>query len=122
MNTAVIMLGSNINPEENIELAKEKLSEYFEFVSHSNQYKTKPVGKNYQSDFHNEALKLLSEETAEETKDIFKQIEKEMGRTPESKTNGLIPIDIDLIFWNQKQVHDDYSRFDFVKSCVDEIL
>ncbi len=122
MNTAVIMLGSNINPEENIELAKEKLSEYFEFVSHSNRQITKPVGNNYKNDFHNEALKLLSEETAEETKDIFKQIEKEMGRTPDSKKSGQISIDIDLIFWNQKQVHDDYNRFDFVKTCVDEIL
>lgn len=122
MNTALIMLGSNSNPEENIELAIEKLNEYFEVVSISSPRITKPAGDAYKADFHNVALKLLSVETSDETRAIFKQIEKETGRTPESKQQGLIPIDIDMIFWNETQVHTDYDRFDFVKQCIDEII
>ena len=82
---------------------------------------TKPHGKHYISNFQNLALKILSEETAEETKLIFKDIEKEMGRSPESKTKGAIPIDIDLIFWNDNLLHRDYERFEFVKKCIDEL-
>ena len=33
MNTAIIMLGSNTNAEQNIDLAKEKISEIYEIVS-----------------------------------------------------------------------------------------
>jgi 2-amino-4-hydroxy-6-hydroxymethyldihydropteridine diphosphokinase len=121
MNTALIMLGSNSNADHNLELSKEKLSEYFELVSQSSRLFTKPFGKHYTADFQNEAIKILSSETADETRIIFKQIEMEMGRTPESKKLGLIPIDIDLIFWNEKLLHEDYNRFDFVKTCVDEI-
>lgn len=121
MNTALIMLGSNSNADQNLELTKEKITEYFEIVSQSTRLFTKPSGKQYFGDFHNEALKILSAETADETRNIFKQIEVEMGRTAESKKTGLIPIDIDLIFWNEKLLHEDYNRFDFVKTCVDEI-
>ncbi|HLP06452.1 MAG TPA: 2-amino-4-hydroxy-6-hydroxymethyldihydropteridine diphosphokinase [Paludibacter sp.] len=121
MNTALIMLGSNINPVENIETAMEKLTEHFEIVSISSVEITQPVGAYYKNTFHNQALKILSVETADETKAIFKQIEIEMGRTPESKKNGDIPIDIDLIFWNKTLLHRDYERYDFVRRCVDEI-
>jgi len=121
MNTAIIILGSNSNPDQNLEIAKEKLSEYFELVSQSTRIITKPIGKNYKYDFHNESVKLLSVDTAEETKILFKQIEKDLGRTPESKKLGVVPIDIDLIYWNEALVDDDYNKFDFVKTCVDEI-
>ena len=121
MNTAIVMLGSNFNPEHNLEIAKDKLSEYFELVSQSTCIINKPVGKKYKYDFHNESVKLLSVDTAEETKAILKQIEKDLGRTPESKQLGEIPIDIDLTYWNETLVDDDYNKFDFVKTCVDEI-
>ncbi len=122
MNTALIMLGSNLNPEENLDLVIEKLCESFDLVSQSSLIVTKPVGENYKEDFLNMALKILSPDTADETISIFKQIETDLGRTPESKQKGLIPIDIDLIFWNQKQVHPDYSKFEFVKKCIDELI
>jgi len=121
MNTAILMLGSNFNTEQNINLAKEKISEYYEIVSVSSRIITLPFGKQYKSDFQNEAVKLLSDETAEDTKATLKQIETELGRTPESKKQGIIPIDIDLIFWNETQMHADYDRFDFVRKCVNEI-
>jgi 2-amino-4-hydroxy-6-hydroxymethyldihydropteridine diphosphokinase len=115
------MLGSNIDANSNLELAKEKLAEYFEIIAISSIIVTKPSGKQYKSDFHNEAIKVLSVDTAEETKKIFKDIETDMGRTYNSKKAGLITIDIDLIFWNDTLVHADYERFQFVKSCINEL-
>jgi 2-amino-4-hydroxy-6-hydroxymethyldihydropteridine diphosphokinase len=121
MNTAIIMLGSNVDTNANLELAKEKLSLQFEIVKESSTISSKPFGSNYISDFCNKAIKLLSDETKEETISIFKNIEVEMDRTPECKESGIMPIDIDLIFWNDIQVHTDYDHFDFVKKCVNEI-
>lgn len=121
MNTVLIMLGSNFNREQNIAVATEKLSTYFQIVAHSSRLTTEPFGTQYKSSFQNEALKILSDLTAEETKATFKKIEREMGRTPETKQLGLIPIDIDLIFWNDTLMHRDYERFPFVKTCIDEV-
>jgi len=121
MNTVLIMLGSNTQAEMNLTLAKEKLAIYFEIVAKSSRIITKPFGVQYCSDFHNEALNLLSDETFEKTKAIFKQIESDLGRKPDSKVTGIIPIDIDLIFWNETLVHHDYERFSFVRKCINEV-
>lgn len=121
MNTAMVMLGSNLNAEENRDIAIEKLTLFFDITRVSSVLVTQPVGEKYKADFQNQAIKLLSADNLEDTKFIFKQIEKEMGRLPDSKLQGLIPIDIDLIFWNENLVSDDYIRFKFVKQCIDEI-
>ncbi len=121
MNTVFIMLGSNTNPIINLELAKDNLSLYFQIVSCSIMLSTEPVGSHYLSPFLNIALEVQSRYMLEETKLILKRIEVEMGRTQNSKQQGLIPIDIDLIFWNDDLLHRDYERFSFVKACVDQL-
>lgn len=121
MNTVIIMLGSNSSAEINIELAIKKLSSRFIITKESSAITSKPFGNQYISDFYNKAIKLLSDETQKGTVSVLKSIETEMGRTPDSKQSGIIPIDIDLIFWNENLVHSDYDRFEFVKKCVDEI-
>jgi 2-amino-4-hydroxy-6-hydroxymethyldihydropteridine diphosphokinase len=121
MNRALIMLASNANADSNMVLAKNKLAEHFKIINESKVLITKPHGEQYRSDFQNNALKIFSNKTAVDTKAIFKQIEREMGRTSESKQLGIIPIDIDLIFWNETLIHKDYCRFEFVKKCIDEI-
>jgi len=121
MNTAFIMLGSNFNPEKHIELAKEKISELYEIESVSSEIATKPHGKNYKSDFRNQAIKLLSDDILDDTRSTMKQIEKDLGRLPDSKKTGIIPIDIDIIIWNDQTIHKDYERFEFVRKCINEI-
>ena len=122
MNTAIIMLGSNTDVKENMRLTMNRLVECFEVTHKSLQVNTEPVGAQFSSNFLNVALKLLSEEPIDATVAIFKQIERKMGRLPDSKLTGIIPIDIDLIFWNNDLIHDDYNNFDFVRDCVNEIL
>ena len=122
MNTAIIMLGSNTDVTKNMELTLNKLVECFEITNKSLQVNTEPVGYQFSSNFQNLALKLLSKDTIEETIATFKHIEQEMGRKPDSKLTGIIPIDIDLIFWNNALVHNDYIRFEYVRECVNEII
>jgi 2-amino-4-hydroxy-6-hydroxymethyldihydropteridine diphosphokinase len=121
MNTAIVMLASNINGEENLSLAKERLSEFFEILDQSTILITKPVGKKYKNDFHNQAIKILCDDTAQETAKHFKHIENEMGRSSETNLIGEVPIDIDLIFWNGVQKRNDYDKYPFVRQCIDEI-
>lgn len=122
MNTAIVMLGSNFQKEQNLERAKEMLSEFFEIVDQSSVLLTKPVGTKYTNEFLNQALKLLSVDTAIETQKHFKHIEDLLGRSPLTNMQGDVPIDIDLIFWNGEQKRNDYDNYDFVKICVDELL
>ena len=121
MNTAIIMLGSNTDAKKNMALTVMKLIECFEITDRSLQVNTEAVGAQFSANFNNVALKISSTKALDETISIFKQIELEMGRKTDSKLTGIIPMDIDLIFWNEVQVHEDYNRFEYVKTCVNEI-
>lgn len=121
MNTAIVMLGSNMNKEKNMELVKIKLADYFEIIDQSKIIESEPVGEKYKHNFLNQAIKILSDDTAEQTAIHFKHIETEMGRSAATSKKGDVPIDIDLIFWNKELKRDDYTKYDFVKLCVDEI-
>lgn len=121
MNTAIVMLGANVNQEQNLILAKELLAEFFEILSESSILITKPIGKKYKTNFHNQAIKILSDDNAKQIISHFKHIENEMGRSALTNLKGEVPIDIDLIFWNGVQMRADYDKFPFVKQCVDEI-
>lgn len=121
MNTAIVMLGTNINRNENIERAKERLADFFEIIDESRIITTRSVNRKYKDDFMNQAIKLLTDDTAKETVLHFKHIENELGRSAETNRRAEVPIDIDLIFWNGEQRRSDYDKYQFVKKCVDEI-
>ena len=119
-NEAIIMLGSNTDISMLLS-AKSMLEDWFDVIAVSEIRKTTAIGEHYQSPFYNQAIRIKTEYDREETIRIFKKTEKKLGRTAESKKEGIVPIDIDLIVWNGEICHDDYYRFDFVKKCVDEI-
>ena len=119
-NNAVIMLGSNTDMNMLLS-AISMLEDWFDVIAISEIKKTTAIGEHYQSPFYNQAIRIKTEYDREETIRIFKKTEKKLGRTAESKKEGIVPIDIDLIVWNGEICHDDYYRFDFVKKCVDEI-
>jgi len=119
-NEAFIILGSNTDISMLLS-AKSMLEDWFDVIAVSEIMETTAIGEQYQSPFYNQAIRIKTEYDREEILRIFKKTEKKLGRTPESKTQGKVPIDIDLIVWNEEICHDDYFRFDFVKKCVDEI-
>ena len=119
-HNVVIMLGSNTDISMLLS-AKSMLEDWFDVVAVSEIMETSAMGEQYQSPFYNQAIRIKTEYDREETIRIFKKTEKKLGRTSESKTDGIVPIDIDLIVWNGDICHDDYYRYDFVKKCVDEI-
>lgn len=121
MNEGIIMLGSNVNAEENIAIAKEKINDRYEIIDESTLLITLPRTARYRNHFINQAIKILSDESSADSIRFFKQIEADLGRTPEGKEKGLIPIDIDFVFWNETAMRDDYEKWDFVRICIDQI-
>ena len=117
---AIISLGSNTD-KKILELATILLAETFQLISQSEIIESNAIGEHYQSPFYNQAIKLLSGYEKDETIQIFKETEIKLGRTPQSKSQGIVPLDIDLIIWEGVVYKDDYYRFDFVRKCVDEI-
>jgi len=121
MNTCVIGIGSNINPESNIQSTLTILKKEVQVKAVSSWIKTKPIGITNQDDFINGAVKIYTTMKKEELIHYLKKLEDRLGRDRTLPKFGPRVIDLDVIIWNSEVIDDDYYQRDFVRITVDEL-
>ncbi|MFQ5441162.1 MAG: 2-amino-4-hydroxy-6-hydroxymethyldihydropteridine diphosphokinase [Thermodesulfobacteriota bacterium] len=121
MNRAVISVGSNIDPEENIKRAAEILAGEERLLRTSAPVRTKPVGVTGQPDFLNGAFLIETEKDADGLRASLKEIERRLGRVRSADKSGPRTMDLDIIVFNGEVIDADYFRYDFVRNAVDEL-
>lgn len=112
MNKVVFSLGSNCD-EAFVEMNKciTWLTSLLTFVKVSHIYETVALnGKD--KNYLNAVFVGYTDMQYELIKNIMKEYEKRQGRTPESKMLGVIPIDIDVVIWNE----DVMRKADFMQA------
>ena len=111
MNKAWISIGSNEHSRENLKLSREMLTKYFENILFTGEMETEPFGKHYKGMFLNQLAVIFTDQTIEEANLIAKEIEHLLGRLPEHKAQGIVPVDIDIFAWNGEIIRqEDYNR------------
>jgi 2-amino-4-hydroxy-6-hydroxymethyldihydropteridine diphosphokinase len=120
-NSAIIGLGSNIQPTENIEKAKMQLQKEFQILKMSNFLTTKPIGIPNAPDFINGAILIETDLDRKELTQKLKSIEDILGRVRSANKFISRTIDLDIIVWNKKVVDENYYKWDFLKKFVHEI-
>ena len=118
----VIGLGSNIDPEANLELAVLELKSRFKVSKRSQWTRSKPIGIQDQPDFYNGALLMETELEQQSLKKELKRIEDILGRDRSLPKFGPRTIDLDILIWNKKVVDEDYYERDFLRKGVEEII
>ena len=118
----VIGLGSNIDPEANLEQAVQELKSRFKVSKRSQWTRTKPIGIQDQPDFYNGALLMETELEQQSLKKELKRIEDILGRDRSLPKFGPRTIDLDILIWNKKVVDEDYYKSDFLRKGVEEII
>ena len=118
----VIGLGSNIDPEANLEQAVMELESRFKVSKRSKWTRTKPIGIQDQPDFYNGALLLETELEQQSLKKELKRIEDILGRDRSLPKFGPRTIDLDILIWNNEVVDEDYYERDFLRKGVEEII
>lgn len=114
-NKAIVAIGSNHHRTDNIREVQSILRETYPEVRFSTPEITEPIGLPDSSrSFLNLVAVLLTEQEMSEVKAFFKQVEKEMGRNDEDTREGIVPIDIDIIEWNDEV----YKPQDMVRSYI----
>ena len=122
MNKVVVALGSNIDPQKNIEEACQSLKRNFTFLKQSKFIQTAPIGYTDQDDFINGSVLLQTNLSQEEFKAALKAMEKELGREKSTIPYGPRTIDLDIVVFNGKIVDQDFYERGFVKDAVLELL
>ena len=122
LHEVVIGLGSNIDPEANLEQAVLELKSRFKVSKRSQWTRTKPIGIQDQPDFFNGALLMETELEQQSLKMELKRIEDILGRDRSLPKFGPRTIDLDILIWNKKVVDEDYYVRDFLRKGVEEII
>lgn len=129
--TFFISVGSNINPQENIKNAIEKLRAIREIRVEkiSSFYTTTAINEYGEYDFSlpkfiNGVVKIETFLERHELEDKINQIEKELGRNEKGNFSPRT-IDLDIILIREQDkttfVHKDISERDFLYFCITEI-
>jgi 2-amino-4-hydroxy-6-hydroxymethyldihydropteridine diphosphokinase len=122
-NLVHIAVGSNIDPEENVQHAVDLLNQKATIKRISPVYVTPPAGYAAQADFLNMAVLIETAYSAAELRyEVLDWIEDKLGRVrdPNNKA-GPRTIDLDIALWNDEQFsyghkpwhvpHADVSKF-----------
>lgn len=96
----IVCLGSNAEPEKNIAEATRKLSAQFPDIRWGDTVRTEAEGGVSVGCYLNKAAELRTAMGKDELTAVLKLLEREQGRTPESKHIGIVPIDIDLLVYD----------------------
>lgn len=102
-----ISVGSNINPEENILLALEKLKRYVRVRNTSTFYRTMPIGRPEQPFFLNGIWLIETDKTAKELKfGVLRKIEEGLDRIRTHDKYAPRTIDLDIAIYGNEVINE----------------
>ena len=118
MNTALISLGANTSDKQEIlSTVIKEIALYAHIKAQTPIYHTAAEGSITQVAPYANALLIIETENDYATLHrTFKEREQRAGRTAQSKIDGIVPLDIDIVKWNDKILKERDMEFEFMKS------
>ncbi len=121
MNEAIILIGSNIHPKQNIRDCLFLLMENVTVVARSQIWRTKSFGSEG-PDFLNLAIKVTTILNKKQLKvSVLRKIEDRLGRVHLSNKNAPRTIDLDTIIFNDVIIDDELWEKVFIALPVAEL-
>ncbi len=122
MNKLLLSIGTNSSDREwQMSQAIKQMKQIFKKTITSEIYEV-PAHNGIDSPYLNTVMLATTPMPLEEVVAALKQWETICGRTPASKQQGVIPIDIDVVVWNNEVIRPiDYSR-SYVSIGVNQLL
>ena len=115
----ILSLGSNIdNRSDNIATALSALARAGVECGCVSPAVESPDDTGRGNAYINVAVDCSTDMSLQALKDSISEVERQCGRVPSSKVTGLMPIDIDVVIWDDEVV----SRYDFERPYFKECL
>ena len=121
MHRVPISLASNYQQENHLSEAHRVLAEVISSAAYTEAIWTEAEGKApcaQHSTYLNQLVSAETELTADELNCRLKEMEQALGRTPEMRRQGIVPIDLDLLLWDS----DRYHQRDWQRSYITRLL
>jgi 2-amino-4-hydroxy-6-hydroxymethyldihydropteridine diphosphokinase len=118
MVNCYICIGSNYERERNLSFAVNELSLRLGNLCFAPAEETAAIGMKRGSSFLNQVALLTTSLSAAELKRLFKEIEREAGRTPEEKAQEIVRLDIDLLTYGDTLLKAEDMERDYVERGI----
>ena len=118
----IVAVGSNIEPEKNVAEAKRILAAEQELVATSSFSWTDPVGFQDQDRFLNGAFLVGTHLDERALKSYLQGVEVRLGRVKGPIKSGPRTMDLDIVIFDGRVVHDDYNGAAYVQKPVRELV
>lgn len=111
MHSVLISLASNNEQEKNLSEARKALTQVLISPDYTPAVWTEPYGKKEGALYLNQLVSAQTDLDNDELNGRLKDIEKTQGRDDEARRQGLVPIDLDLLLYDQQRLHlRDWQR------------
>ena len=111
MHSVLISLASNHEQEKNLSEARKALTQVLISPDYTPAIWTEPYGKKEGALYLNQLVSAQTDLDNDELNCRLKEIEKAQGRDDEARRQGLVPIDLDLLLYDQQRFHlRDWQR------------
>lgn len=107
--------------EKNMCEAIRQIEQKAQSAKFSTIYETDPIGEHKHAKYKNCVGQIHTTESFEEWQLFFKSVEKTYGRTPELRTQGNVPIDLDIVIWNEEVKRPKDLAAEFLRKGLDEL-
>ena len=116
MTQALVSLGAN-TPDKREQLARtiEAIASIARIEAQTPIYDTPAEGSVATKPYANALLLIDTPDSYEALRATFKEWETAAGRTPMSKQQGIIPLDIDIISWDNTILKERDMEFEYMK-------
>ena len=104
-----------------MEEARKALKESFLTIRFGEETTTEAIGDKFLSPFSNQVAKLETSLTIEEIRNLLKKIEKDNGRLPEDKEQGIVKLDIDLLKFDDLILKPSDMEKDYVLEGISSL-
>ena len=121
LHTCLLCLGSNLDGATRLSAARHALLSHFPDIRFSQEMVTEAICTGFLSPFHNQVARFTTPLSAEEVRVILKQIERDNGRLPEDKANGIVKLDIDLLVVDEVVLKAKDLEREFVIRGMEEL-
>lgn len=121
MTLCIVEMGSNHPTPFYIGQAFLKLSKLVAGIRMSSVYVTEPINFPCQNKFRNVTVSFYTHLCESEIVMLLKSIERDLGRLPGDKAQGVVKIDLDIIYFNHTVMRiNDWQR-DYVQRGVAQV-
>lgn len=114
----LLCMGSNTDRSAQLSVARKALCATFPDIHFGEMMETEAIGSGFHSPFSNQLARFSTTLSPDSVHDIFKELERRSGRTPEDKSLGVVKLDIDLLVFDNRVLKPEDMEREYIRRGI----